>query len=122
MNAVGWVLLIGTWSAALFPLAWWFGILADASWFAVHLGRWPRYEQPDPKDPSLPPELRTLWPASIGLIVTLAVMVACLLLVVGRMSVRRRVITSVVLLVIAPALAFGLLWFDPGGLTEWWFD
>jgi hypothetical protein len=108
---------------AALPIAWYLNIAAFAARAALHLGRWPAHDHPDPKDlPShfLPALERLDWMIPCAV----AVVGVCL----GLWLLRRvpwpslRPLLALLALVSTWLLTAFLLIHDPGGLIEWLFD
>jgi hypothetical protein len=121
-RSLGWFVLIVLWVMASVPFAMWCGMVVDAGWFWLHLGRWPHYNNPDPGSPSLPSVLQTFWPTLIGALAVVTVL--------STAGVRKTRTSTAARRVVVAALAFVLLWsttyllfrFDPAGIVDWFMD
>jgi len=107
--------------AGSFLPAAWLGIVVHAYRARGVLGRWPTYNQPDPKD--LP-----LWLVRDHDERVVAVVAAAVLVLLGAILLYRvtrpgmRVAGAVGLSTLGAVVGLGLMYFDPGGLFEWWAD
>ena len=106
---------------AAFPVLLIFDLLGYAFKAAVHLGHWPSYANPDPKQLGWRFHHGVLQLEWIGFpVVSLS---AIILAILGRFHSRDFPTWSVILLTIASFVVF-LLYsrLDPGGMVAWFWD
>lgn len=85
------------------------------------LGRWPTYNQPDPKDlPSWLVRDHDEPMATTAAAALLVLLGATLLYKAPQPGLR--VAIAVALATVGVLFGLGLMYFDPGGIFEWWAD
>ena len=108
---------------ALLPYVWWVWVLVHAFRASRHVGHWPKYGNPDPKD--LPGTLNGS-PAALEYLLpwlAYALALGALGWMLGRAKTTRiRLVLSSTLIPILWAAWILLLQADPLGIMEWIFD
>jgi hypothetical protein len=118
--AVTSVVAAAFWVVAWAPLGLWTAMLVHAIRASRFLHRWPSYAQPDPND--LPPFLlNQRIEACVGYALVFCG-AGALTYVTRSLKPARRLIASMIGIVLLWALAWVLAWLDPGGVVEWYVD
>lgn len=108
---------------ALLPYVWWMWVLTYAYRAYRHLGHWPKYGTPDPKDL---PETLIGSPAALEYFIPWGTYVvflgAVLWLICRTQTIKTRLILSSTLIPALWAAWILLLKIDPFGIMEWIFD
>jgi hypothetical protein len=116
----GWILVGALCVAASAPLALWIAILVHALRASQFLGRWPRYDQPDPK--ALPPNLQTETLEAVAGVLAVVLFVTLAVIILRRVRWSIRVSATAGLVPICWSFWFLLARWDPLGIVEWYFD
>ena len=105
------------------PLTWWFSVLTHAYRARLYLGRWPYYNNPDPKD--LPahflPQTEIL-ERVVPWFALLMLVTVCLCLLRRVKDHKKRMLCASALFVMGWIGIVALLFLDPGGFFEWILD
>ena len=112
---------LATLTLAAFPLLLlvaFFGYVIEAR---LHLGHWPSYANPDPKQLGWWIQHSAL---QLGFVwFPVAVLFAAVLAMVGRARSREFPIWTVIATVVVASVALVVFtWIDPGGFVDWFWD